>query len=175
MDLNKIAVGENPPWDINVIVEVPIGSEPVKYELDKASGALFVDRFLHTSMVYPCNYGFIPHTLAKDGDPVDVMIGNRTPIMPGAVVRCRPIGMLEMVDDGGEDEKVLAVPVDSLHPFYSGVKNFDELPKITLDAIHHFFAHYKDLEPDKWVDIKGWVDADKAAAFIETSMARHNN
>ncbi|MGF1605972.1 MAG: inorganic diphosphatase [Rhodothalassiaceae bacterium] len=175
MDLSKIAIGANPPMDINAIVEVPIGAEPVKYELDKASGALFVDRILHTSMRYPCNYGFIPHTLARDGDPVDVMIANRTPIMPGAVVRCRPIGMLEMVDDGGEDEKVLALPVSKLHPFYEDVTSYDELPKILLDSITHFFEHYKDLEPDKWVKIKDWVGIDKAAKFIEESIERARN
>lgn len=172
MLLDKISIGEDPPWDINVIVEVPIGADPVKYELDKASGALYVDRILHTSMVYPCNYGFIPHTLANDGDPVDVMIANRTPIMPGAVVRCRPIGVLEMTDDGGEDEKVLAVPVDKLHPFYTDVSSYTELPPILLDTINHFFEHYKDLEPDKWVKIKGWADAQKAADFIAASIDR---
>lgn len=173
MDISKISIGENPPWDINVIVEVPVGSEPVKYELDKDSGALFVDRIMHTAMRYPVNYGFVPHTLAKDGDPVDVMIANRTSIMPGAVVRCRPLGMLTMEDDGGEDEKVLAVPVDALHPFYSGISEYHELPQIMLDQIKHFFQHYKDLEKDKWVKIRDWVSAADAARFIEESIERY--
>ncbi|GAK33501.1 inorganic pyrophosphatase [Iodidimonas nitroreducens] len=173
MDLSKISMGVNPPWDINVIVEVPVGSEPVKYELDKASGALFVDRILHTAMRYPCNYGFMPHTLAEDGDPTDILIANRTPIMPGAVVRCRPIGVLEMEDDGGIDAKILALPVDKLHPFHKGVKSYRELPQITLDQIAHFFEHYKDLEEGKWTKIKGWQDADIAAKIIEDSIKRY--
>jgi inorganic pyrophosphatase len=173
VDLSKISMGVNPPWDINVIVEVPVGSEPVKYELDKASGALFVDRILHTAMRYPCNYGFMPHTLAEDGDPTDILIANRTPIMPGAVVRCRPIGVLEMEDDGGIDAKILALPVDKLHPFHKGVKSYRELPQITLDQIAHFFEHYKDLEDGKWTKIKGWKDADIAAEIIEDSIKRY--
>ena len=142
MDVSKISVGENAPWDVNVIIEVPAGTEPVKYELDKASGALFVDRIMHTSMRYPCNYGFIPHTLADDGDPVDVILANHTPIMPGAVVRCRPLGVLIMEDEAGMDEKLLMVPVDKLHPFHSDVQTYEELPKIFLDQITHFFEHY---------------------------------
>ena len=171
MDISKIKIGENAPWDVNVIIEVPVGTEPVKYELDKESGALYVDRIMHTSMRYPCNYGFIPHTLAADGDPVDALIANRTPIMPGAVVRCRPIGVLVMEDEAGMDEKLLMVPVDKLHPFYKDVQSYDELPKILLDQISHFFEHYKDLEAGKWVKIKGWESAERAAELIEEGVA----
>jgi inorganic pyrophosphatase len=170
MDISKIPVGENAPWDINVIVEVPVGNEPVKYEIDKESGALFVDRILHTSMRYPCNYGFIPHTLSDDGDPVDILIANRTPIMPGAVVRCRPIGVLVMEDEAGMDEKILVVPVNKLHPFYAAVQDYSELPQIMLDQISHFFQHYKDLEDDKWVKIIGWQNAEFAAGLIEKAI-----
>lgn len=170
MDISKIAVGENAPWDVNVIIEVPAGTEPVKYELDKESGALFVDRIMHTSMRYPCNYGFIPHTLADDGDPVDVILANHTPIMPGAVVRCRPLGVLVMEDEAGMDEKLLMVPVDKLHPFHKEVQSFDELPKIFLEQIGHFFEHYKDLEVGKWVKIKGWEGPEKAAELIEEGI-----
>ena len=171
MNINKIPVGENAPWDVNVIIEVPAGTEPVKYELDKDSGALFVDRIMHTSMRYPCNYGFIPHTLADDGDPVDVILANHTPIMPGAVVRCRPLGVLVMEDEAGMDEKLLMVPVDKLHPFHREVQSYKELPKIFLDQISHFFEHYKDLEAGKWVKIKGWEGAEKAASLIEEGIA----
>ena len=170
MDISKISLGENPPHDVNVIVEVPVGTEPVKYELDKDSGALFVDRIMHTSMRYPCNYGFIPHTLADDGDPVDVILGNRTPFMPGAVVRSRPIGVLEMEDEAGMDEKILMLPVDKLHPFYVGVEDYNGLPEILLQQISHFFAHYKDLEKDKWVKIKGWAGPERACEIIEASI-----
>ncbi len=170
MDIKKISVGANPPWDVNVIIEVPAGTEPVKYELDKESGALFVDRIMHTSMRYPCNYGFIPHTLADDGDPADVLLANRTPIMPGAVVRCRPLGVLIMEDEAGMDEKILMVPVDELHPFYSNVKSYAELPEIFLQQITHFFQHYKDLEKGKWVKVKGWEGPETAAALITAAI-----
>lgn len=173
MDISKISLGENPPWDVNVIIEVPVGTEPVKYELDKESGALFVDRIMHTAMRYPCNYGFIPHTLADDGDPVDALLANRTPIMPGAVVRCRPVGVLEMEDEAGMDEKLLMLPVDKLHPFYSEVQTFEELPNIFLDQVAHFFAHYKDLEHGKWVNIKGWASKERAAEIIEAAIAAY--
>lgn len=172
MDISKIAVGRDVPWDVNVIVEVPVGTEPVKYEIDKASGALFVDRIMHTSMRYPCNYGFVPHTLSDDGDPADVLIVNKTPIMPGAVVRCRPIGVLMMEDEAGMDEKILAVPVKDLHPFYNEVTEYTELPQILLDQIAHFFQHYKDLEPGKWVKLKGWEGSEKAASLIEEGVRR---
>jgi inorganic pyrophosphatase len=171
VNISKISIGDNPPWDVNVIIEVPVGTEPVKYEMDKESGALFVDRIMHTSMRYPCNYGFIPHTMADDGDPVDVLLANRTPIMPGAVVRCRPIGVLVMEDEAGMDEKLLMVPVDKLHPFYKEVKSYDEMPEIFLKQIEHFFQHYKDLEKGKWVKIVGWEGAEKAASLIEEGIA----
>lgn len=172
MDLSKIATGRNPPWDVNALIEVPQGGEPVKYELDKASGAMFVDRFLHTAMFYPGNYGFIPHTLSGDGDPVDVVVVGQTPVVPGAVIRCRPVGVLLMEDQAGTDEKIIAVPVDSLHPFYTGVKNYDELPAILTQQVAHFFQHYKDLEPGKWARTMGWGDAAKAAQMIVEGIGR---
>lgn len=170
MDLNKVPVGNNPPWEVNVVIEVPLGGEPVKYELDKASGAIFVDRFLHTSMRYPCNYGFIPHTLADDGDPTDVLVAARTPVVPGAVVRARPIGVLIMEDEAGQDEKILSVPADALHPYYANVSSYRGLPGILVEQIAHFFQHYKDLEPDKWVKIVRWGDADEACRMIEKAI-----
>ncbi len=169
MNIDKIPMGRNVPWEVNVIVEVPLGEAPVKYELDKASGAMYVDRFLHTAMRYPCNYGFIPHTLAADGDPVDILVVTNTPVVPGAVVRARPIGVLIMEDEAGEDEKILAVPADDLHPFYSDVSSYRSLPRILLDQISHFFQHYKDLEPNKWVKIKRWGEADEAFRMIQDS------
>jgi inorganic pyrophosphatase len=175
LDLKKIPAGNNPPWEVNVIIEVPIGGEPVKYELDKESGAMFVDRFLHTAMHYPCNYGFIPHTLAADGDPVDILVVNAQAVVPGAVVRARPIGVLIMEDEAGEDEKILSVPVDALHPFYSNVSSYRGLPNILLHQISHFFEHYKDLEAEKWVKIKRWGDADEACRMIELAIERENN
>ncbi len=171
MNIDKIPAGQNPPWDVNVIIEVPIGADPVKYELDKDSGAIFVDRFLHTAMFYPCNYGFIPHTLADDGDPVDVLVVGRVPVIPGAVLRARPVGMLVMTDEKGLDEKVLSVPVDELHPFHENVSHYRDLPKILLDQIGHFFGHYKDLEPNKWVKIERWADPDEAYRMIERAIA----
>ncbi len=171
MDISKIPVGSNPPWDINVIIEVPLGADPVKYELDKESGAIYVDRFLHTAMFYPCNYGFIPHTLADDGDPVDVLVVGRQPVIPGAVLRSRPIGMLLMKDEKGMDEKVMAIPVDELHPYYRNVSSYRDLPKILIDQITHFFAHYKDLEEGKWVEVERWAEADEAYRMIEAAIA----
>ena len=170
MDISKIPVGKNPPWDVNVIIEVPLGGEPVKYEVDKDSGAMFVDRFLHTAMRYPTNYGFVPHTLADDGDPVDVMVAARTPVVPGAVVRARPIGVLIMEDEAGMDEKILAVPVDALHPYYSNVTSYRSMPPILMQQITHFFEHYKDLEPDKWVKIQRWGEAEEASRLIEKAI-----
>ena len=171
MDLQKISPGKNPPWDVNALIEVPIGGVPVKYELDKDSGAIFVDRFLHTSMQYPGNYGFVPHTLADDGDPLDIMIATDTPVVPGAVVRVRPVGVLIMEDEAGMDEKVLAVPVDDLHPYYAGISSYRQLPQILLDKIAHFFEHYKDLEPRKWVKVQRWGEADEACRLIERAIA----
>jgi inorganic pyrophosphatase len=166
MNIDEIAIGKNPPDDINVIVEVPIGGEPIKYEMDKKSGALFVDRFLYTSMRYPGNYGFVPHTLCDDGDPADVLIVNTRPIFPGAVVNCRPIGVLKMSDEAGGDEKIIAVPSSKISRRYEDIKTIADLPEITLMQISHFFEHYKDLESNKWVKLAGWGDADEARAIL---------
>ncbi len=171
MFIDKIPAGKNPPWDVNVIIEVPMRSLPIKYELDKESGALFVDRFLHTPMHYPANYGFIPNTLGGDGDPLDALVVGDLPILPGAVVRCRPIGVLNMVDDGGQDEKILVVPVEKLNPAYKNIKNYTDLPEILIAQIAHFFTHYKDLEKGKWAKVGEWGDADAAAALIEAGVA----
>ena len=172
MDMSKIPVGKNPPTDVNVIIEVPMGSEPIKYEMDKDSGALYVDRFLHTAMNYPCNYGFIPHTLSGDGDPADVLVFGRRPLMPGCVVAARPIGVLLMEDEGGQDEKILAVPHTRLHPFFNDVKSYKDLPQILLDQIAHFFEHYKDLESNKWVKVTGWKDAPEAERMVMEAVER---
>lgn len=172
MRLDAIAIGKNPPEDINVIVEVPVGGEPIKYEMDKAAGTLVVDRFLYTPMRYPGNYGFIPHTLSTDGDPIDVLVCNTRTIVPGAVINCRPIGVLVMEDDGGGDEKVLAVPSPKLSQRYDRVRHYTDLPPITVKQIEHFFTHYKDLEPGKWVRIGHWGDADEAKRLILESIDR---
>ncbi|WP_373089836.1 inorganic diphosphatase [Sneathiella sp.] len=170
MDLSKISAGKNVPWDVNVVIEIPIGSVPVKYEVDKESGAMFVDRFLHTAMFYPCNYGFIPQTLADDGDPVDVLVAGPIPVIPGAIIRARPVGALIMEDEAGQDEKILSVPVDELHPYYANIANYTDLRDILLNQISHFFQHYKDLEAGKWVKISRWADADEAAEMIRKSL-----
>ena len=172
MQLDKIAIGENAPEDVNVIIEVPVGGEPIKYEMDKESGALVVDRFLYTSMRYPGNYGFVPHTLSDDGDPIDVLVANTRAITPGAVVNCRPIGVLLMKDEAGGDEKVIAVPSTHLTRRYENVHDVSDLPQITLDQIAHFFAHYKDLEGGKWVEVERWGDAAEARALILEAMQR---
>ena len=172
MRIDAIAVGLDPPEDINVIVEVPIGGEPIKYEMDKAAGTLVVDRFLHTPMRYPGNYGFVPHTLSEDGDPLDVLVANTRPILPGAVINVRPIGVLRMVDDAGSDEKILAVPTPKLTKRSAQVANYTDLPRITLEQVQHFFEHYKDLEPGKWVKMQGWGDAAEAKRLIEEAMVR---
>ena len=172
MDLSKIPVGVNPPYDLNAVIEIPQGGEPVKYEFDKESGALMVDRFLHTAMYYPGNYGFIPHTLADDGDPMDILVVGPTPVVPGAVIRCRPIGVLMMTDEKGGDEKVLAVPVDQLGPFYRDVDSWRALPTILTEQIAHFFAHYKDLEKGKSTEIVRWADPEEAADLIRAAIAR---
>jgi len=166
MKINKIPVGENPPSDINVIIEVPLGGEPIKYEMEKKSGAMFVDRFLYTSMRYPCNYGFIPHTLSNDGDPTDVMVIGQRALMPGCVVRARPVGVLMMEDEAGIDEKIVAVPHPKLTRYYDNVQSYTDLPQVLQDRIPHFFEHYKDLEPDKWVKILGWETRKKAEELI---------
>ncbi|OUR76359.1 inorganic pyrophosphatase [Alphaproteobacteria bacterium 46_93_T64] len=172
MDISKISAGKDVPWDVNVVIEIPIGGVPVKYEVDKDSGAMFVDRFLHTAMFYPCNYGFIPHTLADDGDPTDMLVAGPIPVIPGAVIRARPVGVLIMEDEAGQDEKILGVPVDSLHPYYSNIGNYTDLRSVLLDQIAHFFEHYKDLEPNKWVKIVRWGDADEAAAMIKGALVK---
>jgi inorganic pyrophosphatase len=172
MRIDAIAVGADPPQDVNVIVEVPIGGEPIKYELDKAAGTLVVDRFLHTPMRYPGNYGFVPHTLSADGDPIDVLVANTRPIVPGAVINVRPIGVLRMVDDAGRDEKILAVPTPKLTKRYEHVTNYTDLPRITLEQVQQFFEHYKDLEPGKWVKMGGWGDAEEARQLIRAAIAR---
>ena len=172
MRIEAIKIGIYPPDDINVIVEVPIGGEPIKYELDKDAGTLVVDRFLHTPMRYPGNYGFVPHTLSDDGDPIDVLIANTRPIFPGAVINVRPVGVLKMNDDGGGDEKIIAVPSAKLTQRYLNVHNYTDLPAITLEQIQHFFEHYKDLEPGKWVKIIGWGDASEARRFITEAIER---
>lgn len=172
MDLSKISIGKNIPDDINVIIENPMGGDPVKYELDKESGAMFVDRFLHTAMYYPGNYGFIPHTLSGDGDPVDVLVLGRTTVMPTAVLRARPIGVLLMEDESGMDEKIIAVPVDKLHPYHAEVLSIDDMRPIEREQIQHFFEHYKDLEPGKWVKNFEWAGADRAKELILEGVER---
>jgi inorganic pyrophosphatase len=172
MDISKIGIGEDPPRDVNALIEIPQGGVPVKYELDKASGALRVDRFLNTAMFYPGNYGFIPHTLSGDGDPVDVIVVVPSPVVPGAIVRVRPVGALLMKDEAGDDEKIIAVPVDKLHPFYEGVKSYKDLPSTLTDQVAHFFQHYKDLEKGKWVTIVRWVDVAKAERMIVEGIRR---
>lgn len=172
MNIEKLSIGKNPPDEINVIIEVPIGGEPIKYEMDKASGALVVDRFLYTSMRYPGNYGFIPHTLSDDGDPCDVIVCNTRAIVPGAVVSCRPVGVLLMEDEAGSDEKIIAVPAPKLTRRYERVHNYTDLPEITLQQVQHFFEHYKDLEKPKWVKIRGWGDAEQAKTLIREAMER---
>ncbi|AOO85027.1 inorganic diphosphatase [Bosea vaviloviae] len=172
MHLESIKIGIQPPDDVNVLVEVPIGGEPIKYELDKAAGVLVVDRFLHTPMRYPGNYGFVPHTLSEDGDPIDVLVANTRPIMPGAIINVRPVGVLKMEDDGGGDEKIIAVPSNKLTQRYSKVANYIDLPEVLCRQIEHFFTHYKDLEPGKWVKLIGWGDAAEARQLISAAIAR---
>jgi len=172
MNLNAVSIGKNPPYEVNVVIEVPIGGEPIKYEMDKQSGALVVDRFLYTSMRYPGNYGFIPHTLSDDGDPVDVIVANTRAIAPGAIMSCKVVGVLLMEDEGGGDEKLLAVPSVKLTQRYAHVENYSDLPKITLSQIEHFFAHYKDLEPDKWVKIIRWGDVEEARKLVMEGIDR---
>jgi inorganic pyrophosphatase len=170
MNIDAIAIGKAPPDDINVIIEVPLGGEPIKYEIDKASGALFVDRFLYTPMRYPGNYGFIPHTLCGDGDPLDVLVMNSRPLVPGAVVRSRPIGVLFMEDDGGKDEKILAVPAHKLTAMYDKVHDINDIQAIQVERVKHFFTHYKDLEPNKWAKISHVGDAADARRVILDSI-----
>ncbi len=175
MNLDRVDAGRNPPEEINAIIEIPLNGEPVKYELDKDSGAMFVDRFLNTSMRYPCNYGYIPRTLAEDDDPVDVIVATPIPLIHGSVMRCRPIGLLEMTDEAGSDGKIMAVPIDSVSRFHGSIHSYQDVQPALLNLITHFFEHYKDLEPNKWVKIGGWCDAQAAKDEIIASLKRFQN
>jgi inorganic pyrophosphatase len=170
--IDAISIGRDPPREVNVIVEVPVGGEPIKYEMDKAAGTLVVDRFLYTAMRYPGNYGFIPHTLSDDGDPCDVLIPSQRTIVPGAVIAVRPVGVLKMQDEAGGDEKIIAVPVSRLTRRYDRIASYKDFPEITLKQIEHFFEHYKDLEPNKWVRVLGWGDVEEATRFILEGIER---
>ena len=172
MRIDAISIGNNPPDDVNVIIEVPVGGQPIKYELDKDAGTLVVDRFLYTPMSYPGNYGFVPHTLSDDGDPIDVLVCNTRQLVPACVINVRPVGVLIMEDNAGQDEKVIAVPSHALTKRYDHVRNATDLPQITLQQIEHFFEHYKDLEPGKWVKIGDWHGADDAKKLIVEAIER---
>lgn len=172
MRIDAISIGENPPNDVNVIIEVPVGGQPIKYELDKESGVLVVDRFLHTPMFYPGNYGFVPHTLSEDGDPIDVLVCNTRHLVPGCVINVRPVGVLVMEDNAGQDEKIIAVPSLHLTKRYAHVHDVTDMPDITLEQIEHFFEHYKDLEPGKWVKIGDWHGVDDARQLISAAIER---
>jgi len=172
MRIDAISIGKNPPDEVNVIIEVPVGGEPIKYEMDKEAGTLVVDRFLYTAMRYPGNYGFIPHTLSDDGDPCDVLVANTRAIVPGAVIAVRPVGVLFMEDEAGGDEKIIAVPTSKLTQRYDKVTNYSDLPEITLQQIQHFFEHYKDLEPKKWVKVLRWGNAEEARKLIVEGIER---
>jgi len=172
MRIDAISIGDNPPEDINVIIEVPVGGHPIKYEMDKNAGTLVVDRFLHTAMTYPGNYGFVPHTLSEDGDPIDVLVCNNRPLVPGCVINARPVGVLVMEDNAGQDEKILAVPSSHVSKRFDGINDFSDLPDITIQQIQHFFEHYKDLEPGKWVKIDDWRDAAVAKSMIMEAIER---
>ncbi len=175
MDISKIPPGKHAPEEVNVVIEVPQHADPIKYELDKDSGAVFVDRFMHTAMHYPCNYGFIPNTLSDDGDPVDVLVVSEFALVPGSVITCRPVAVLQMEDEAGMDAKVLAVPITKLTPVYQDVKGPDDLPKFLLDQIEHFFEHYKDLESNKWVKVTGWADAAAARKEVADSITAYKD
>ncbi len=172
MNIGALSIGSNHPHDVNVVIEIPIGGEPIKYEFDKASGALFVDRFLHTPMRYPGNYGFIPKTLSEDGDPCDALVANSRPLISGAVIQVRPIGVLLMQDEAGPDEKIICVPAKKLTRRYDNIEDASQLPEITLQQIQHFFEHYKDLEEGKWVKIVRWGNADEARRLIDAAHSR---
>jgi len=172
MRIDAISLGKNPPKEVNVIVEVPVGGEPIKYEMDKEAGTMVVDRFLYTSMRYPGNYGFIPHTLSEDGDPTDVIIVSQRHIVPGAVMAVRPVGVLKMVDEAGGDEKIVAVPASHISKRYDEVKNYTDLPGIMMQQIEHFFTHYKDLEDNKWSTTDGWGDHKEAERLIIEAIER---
>ena len=173
MNLDRVSTGHDVPNDVNVIIEIPMNADPVKYEVDKETGAVFVDRFMSTAMHYPCNYGYVPRTLSGDGDPVDVLVLSPFPLITGVVVRCRPVGMLRMKDEAGEDTKLLAVPIDKLTSQYRGIRSPRDLPEARLAAITHFFEHYKDLERGKWVKVQGWTGAAPARKEILDGMARY--
>jgi len=173
MGLDLVPTGKNPPDELNVIIEIPKDAEPVKYEVDKASGAIFVDRILSTPMRYPCNYGYIPHTVCGDGDPADVLVILPLPLIPGSVIRCRPVGVLKMSDEAGSDEKILAVPVDKIFAGYAHIADIEQVSKHWLERISHFFEHYKDLEKGKWVKVEGWGGADEAKRIIVESITRY--
>ncbi len=173
MNIDQIPAGKNLPEEVNVIIEIPQHADPVKYEVDKDSGALMVDRFMATAMHYPCNYGYVPHTLCGDGDPADVLVVAPFPLIPGSVIRCRPVGVLKMTDESGEDAKLLAVPIDKLSSLYSNVREPEDLPQLLLDQVSHFFQHYKDLEKGKWVRIDGWEGSDAARQELVDAVARH--
>ena len=175
MRIDAIKIGDNPPQDVNVLIEVPLGGHPIKYELDKDAGTLVVDRFLYTPMTYPGNYGFVPHTLSDDGDPIDVLVCNSRPLVPGCVINVRPIGVLIMEDNAGQDEKIIAVPSHHLTKRFDSVNDYSDLPEITVQQIQHFFEHYKDLEPGKWVKIGDWKDAEVARQMIVESIQRAKN
>jgi len=172
MDISKISMGKDAPNEVNVIVENTVGAVPVKYEIDKESGAIFVDRFVHTPMFYPGNYGFIPHTLSDDGDPVDVLVVGDMPVIAGAVLPVNPIGVLKMEDDGGMDEKIIAKPTTKMFPYHKDIETVFDLPEIVCQQIEHFFTHYKDLEKGKWVKILGWGDADEARKLLQEGIER---
>lgn len=175
MILDRVTSGQNVPSDINVIIEIPSHSDPVKYEVDKKTGAMFVDRFMGTAMHYPCNYGYVPHSLSNDGDPVDVLVLTPIPLISGSVIRCRPVGVLNMTDESGDDAKVLAVPIDKLCKTYRDVQDFRDLSSATLESIAHFFEHYKDLDEGKWVRVEGWYGLDEAKNEILESINRFNS
>src|SRR3954469_12132952 len=174
MNLDRVTTGRDVPNDVNVIIEIPMNAEPIKYEVDKETGAMFVDRFMSTAMHYPCNYGYIPHTLSGDGDPVDALVLSPFPLTSGVVLRCRPVGMLKMEDEAGEDTKLLAVPIDKLTNLYRAVESPADLPELVLAQIAHFFQHYKDLEPGKWVRIEGWVGPQEARTEVLDGVSRYN-
>ena len=173
MSLDQVTPGKHVPDAFNVIIEIPMNADPVKYEVDKETGAIFVDRFMSTSMHYPTNYGYVPKTLSGDGDPVDVLVITPVPLIPGVVVRCRPLGMLKMTDEAGGDTKMLAVPIDKLTPLYRSLETVRDLPEVVLSQITHFFAHYKDLEPGKWVQIEGWGSPEEAKREIIDGVKRY--
>ena len=174
MNLDRVGPGKDIPSDFNVIIEIPAHSDPVKYEVDKETGAMFVDRFMNTAMHYPCNYGYVPKTLSEDGDPVDVLVVTPVPLISGSVIRCRALGMLEMTDESGPDAKIVAVPINKLCTLYRTATTVNDLPQLLLGQIKHFFEHYKDLEEGKWVKVEGWTDADGAGSEINEAIQRFN-